>query len=45
MMCKTIDVKRNPSGYYTLYLNGQFAGNFDTISEALQEAEETETAA
>jgi len=31
------EIKRDPRGYYTLYIDGVFAGNFDTRSEADRE--------
>ena len=35
-----VEIKRNPRGYYTLYIEGDFAGNFDTAQEASNEAEQ-----
>lgn len=35
-----VEIKRNPRGYYTLYISGEFAGNFDTAQEASNEAEQ-----
>lgn len=32
-----VRIVRNPRGYFTLYVNGQFAGNYDTVNEALAE--------
>lgn len=32
-----VRIVRNPRGYFTLYVNGQFAGNYDTVNEALKE--------
>lgn len=42
MMSKTADVeiKRDRRGYYTLFIAGEFAGNFDTAQEASNEAEQ-----
>lgn len=36
------DVKiiKNPKGYFSLFVNGEFRGNYDTISEAILEYEE-----
>ena len=41
MMFKTPDmeIKRDERGYYTLFIHGEFAGNFDTHIEASDEAE------
>lgn len=39
-MTATMEIKRDPRGYYTLLVNGMFAGNFDSISEAAQEYED-----
>lgn len=33
-------VVRNPRGYYTLYRNGVFCGNYDSVYEAGQEIEQ-----
>lgn len=35
-----VEIRRNSRGYYTLYMNGDFVGNFDTVQEASQEAED-----
>ena len=35
-----VEIKRNPRGYYTLMIDGKFAGNFDTAQEASKEAED-----
>ena len=32
-------IVRNPRGYYELWINGRFEGNFDTALEAAQEYE------
>lgn len=32
-----VEISRNPRGYYTLYIDGKFAGNFDTFGEAVDE--------
>ena len=42
MMCNTpdVEIRRNSRGYYTLYVSGDFVGNFDTVQEAAQEAED-----
>lgn len=34
-----VEVKRDRRGYYTLLIDGVFAGNFDTAHEASMEAE------
>lgn len=37
------ELKRHPYlGYYTLLINGKFAGNYDTASEALKAADTME---
>lgn len=33
----TEQIIRDPRGYYTLFIDGKFAGNYDTESEARQE--------
>lgn len=33
----TEQIIRDPRGYYTLFVDGKFAGNYDTESEARQE--------
>lgn len=33
------EIKPNPLGYYTLYIEGVFAGNFDTKPEAERECD------
>lgn len=35
----TLEIKRNPKGYYTLYVNGVFHGNYDTVHEATMDYE------
>ena len=35
-----VEIKHNPRGYYTLYVDGRFGGNFDTYGEARREYEE-----
>lgn len=42
MMCDvtpSVEIKYDKRGFYSLKINGQFAGNFDTVNEAAQEAE------
>ena len=34
-----MEVRRDPRGYYTLTVNGRFAGNFETVTEAVIEYE------
>ena len=34
------EIKRDVRGYYTLYINGQFEGNYDTCAEAAQAYEQ-----
>lgn len=34
------EIKRDPRGYYTLYINGVFEGNYDTAAEAAQAYEQ-----
>lgn len=34
-----MEIKRSPRGYYTLTVNGEFAGNFDSVREATDEYE------
>lgn len=34
------EIKRDKRGYYTLYIDGVFEGNYDTMSEATQAYEE-----
>ena len=34
------EIERSPRGYYILTVNGKFEGNYDTVSEATNEAEE-----
>lgn len=34
------EVIRNEKGYYSLYVDGVFEGNFDTYMEAVHEMEE-----
>lgn len=34
------EIKHNPKGYYTLTIDGEFQGNFDTVEEAVNEASE-----
>ena len=41
-MAQEMKIERNPRGYFTLYLNGRFVGNFDTVREAIEEAERSE---
>ena len=35
-----INIFHDPRGYYTLTIDGKFCGNFDTIPEAANEAEQ-----
>lgn len=34
-----MEIKHNPRGYYTLMVDGKFAGNFDSVQEAMDEYE------
>lgn len=39
-MCKSnIQIKHNPKGYYTMYVGGQFFGNYDCVGEAMDDYE------
>lgn len=35
----TCRIERNSRGYYALYIDGEFAGNFDSVKEAADEYE------
>lgn len=35
-----VEILRDMRGYYTLFVNGDFIGNFDTALEASKEADE-----
>lgn len=35
----SIDIVRNPRGYYSLYVDGLFEGNYDTQDEAIEAVE------
>ena len=37
---REMKIKRNPRGYYTLYVDDQFYGNYDTYGEAAREYEQ-----
>lgn len=37
-----VEFKHNRRGYYTLYIDGVFEGNYDTFSEAVKALEEIE---
>lgn len=32
-------IEHDNKGYYTLFVNGKFEGNYDTVNEAIQEIE------
>ena len=36
----TSEIKRDSHGYYTLYIDGVFEGNYDTAAEAAKAYEE-----
>lgn len=36
--CLLVDVRRSKYGYFTLYLDGVFEGNYDSYTEAVTEA-------
>lgn len=36
-------IERDKKGYYTLFVNGQFEGNFDSVMEAIREVEKIKT--
>ncbi len=40
MVTPAMEIKRDPKGYYTLLVNGEFAGNFDSVCEAAKEYED-----
>lgn len=35
-----VSIKRDPRGYFTLTIDGEFAGNYDTLQEAYAELNE-----
>lgn len=35
-----VSITRDPRGYFTLMIDGEFAGNFDTLREAYAELKE-----
>lgn len=37
--CLLVDVRRSKYGYFTLYLDGVFEGNYDSYTEAIKEAD------
>ena len=37
-----MEIKRNPKGFYTLYIDGRFEGNYDSYTEAAKAYEEIE---
>ena len=40
-MCKPfMEIKRNKQGYYTMFINGIFEGNYDSYTEASKAYEE-----
>lgn len=39
------EIKHDKRGYYTLYIDGEFMGNFDTFEEACHEYYELKKAA
>lgn len=34
------EIRRNPRGFYTLYIDGMFEGNYDSYAEAAKAHEE-----
>ena len=34
-----IDIVHSPFGYYTMYIDGRFYGNYDTVKEAFDDVE------
>lgn len=38
----SVEIQHNRRGYYTLYKDGIFEGNYDTFSEAVKALEELE---
>ena len=41
-MSAVMEIKRSPRGYYVLTVDGKFFGNYDTVSEAMDDYDETE---
>jgi hypothetical protein len=39
---ESVEIQHNRRGYYTLYKDGIFEGNYDTFSEAVKALEEIE---
>ena len=37
-----MEIKRNSKGFYTLYIDGRFEGNYDSYTEAAKAYEEIE---
>ncbi len=35
----SMQIKHNPRGYYTMYVDGKFFGNYDRIGEAITDYE------